>query len=143
MNYRKKEGVKMKNSESAEMYLETIKVLSETQPRVRSIDIVHSTGYTKPSVSRAVGLLKKNGDVEVDESGYITLTEQGETSASKILERHRLLTDFLLQLGVTEETASSDACKMEHILSDETFEKMKDHLQRSGKRRNEMQVHLL
>lgn len=133
----------MKNSESAEMYLETIKVLSETQPRVRSIDIVHSTGYTKPSVSRAVGLLKKNGDVEVDESGYITLTEQGELSATRILERHRLLTDFLLQLGVTEETASSDACKMEHILSDETFEKMKEHLQKSGKRRNDMQIHLL
>lgn len=134
----------MKTNESAEMYLETIKVLSETQPHVRSIDIVHSTGYTKPSVSRAVGLLKKNGDVEVDASGYITLTEQGESLASKILERHRILTDFLLQLGVSAETADADACKMEHILSDETFDKMKEHLTRSEKKRNtEMQIHLL
>ncbi len=134
----------MKTNESAEMYLETIKVLSETQPHVRSIDIVHSTGYTKPSVSRAVGLLKKNGDVEVDASGYITLTEQGESLASKILERHRILTDFLLQLGVSAENADADACKMEHILSDETFDKMKEHLTRSEKKRNtEMQIHLL
>ena len=134
----------MKTNESAEMYLETIKVLSETQPRVRSIDVVHSTGYTKPSVSRAVGLLKKNGDVEVDESGYITLTEQGEALASKILERHRILTDFLLQLGVSSETADADACKMEHILSDETFDRMKDHLSRTEKKRNtDMQIHLL
>ncbi len=134
----------MKTNESAEMYLETIKVLSETQPRVRSIDVVHSTGYTKPSVSRAVGLLKKNGDVEVDASGYITLTEQGEALASKILERHRILTDFLLQLGVSSETADADACKMEHILSDETFDRMKDHLSRTEKKRNtDMQIHLL
>ena len=134
----------MKTNESAEMYLETIKVLSETHPRVRSIDVVHSTGYTKPSVSRAVGLLKKNGDVEVDESGYITLTEQGEALASKILERHRILTDFLLQLGVSSETADADACKMEHILSDETFDRMKDHLSRTEKKRNtDMQIHLL
>ena len=134
----------MKTTESAEMYLETIKVLSETLPQVRSIDVVHSTGYTKPSVSRAVGLLKKNGDVEVDASGYITLTEQGEALASKILERHRILTDFLLQLGVSSETADADACKMEHILSDETFDRMKDHLSRNAKKRNtEMQIHLL
>lgn len=134
----------MKTNESAEMYLETIKVLTEKQAQVRSIDVVHSTGYTKPSVSRAVGLLKKNGDIEVDESGYITLTEQGEALATKILERHRILTDFLVQLGVGEEIAADDACKMEHILSDETFDRMKEHLARSGKKRNnEMQIHLL
>ena len=134
----------MKTNESAEMYLETIKLLTEKQVQVRSIDIVHSTGYTKPSVSRAMGLLKKNGDIEVDASGYITLTEQGEALATKILERHRILTDFLVQLGVSEELAADDACKMEHILSDETFDKMKEHLASSSKKRNaEMQIHLL
>ena len=134
----------MRTNESAEMYLETIKVLTEKQAQVRSIDVVHSTGYTKPSVSRAVGLLRKNGDIEVDESGYITLTEQGEALATKILERHRILTEFLVQLGVSEETAADDACKMEHIVSDETFDRMKDHLAANAKKRsNEMQIHLL
>ena len=115
----------MKSNESAEMYLETILVLSERQPQVRAIDIVHHTGYTKPSVSRAMGLLKKSDHIAVDGSGYITLTESGRSIASKILERHRLLTDFLMRLGVSEAVAADDACKMEHILSDETFEKMK------------------
>ena len=116
------------NNESAEMYLETILVLSEQLPQVRSIDIVHSTGYTKPSVSRAMGLLKKNGQIEMDETGYITLTEAGRQLASKVLERHRVLTDFLKQIGVSEETADDDACKMEHIISDEVFNRMKEHL---------------
>ncbi len=118
----------MRTNESAEMYLETILLLTEKQPYVRAIDIVHSTGYTKPSVSRAVGLLKANGQIEVDENGYITLTERGKGLASKILERHRVLSDFLMQIGVGEQTASDDACKMEHIISDETFEKMREHL---------------
>ena len=122
----------MKSNESAEMYLETILVLTEKQPQVRAIDIVHSTGYTKPSVSRAMGLLKKSGHIVVDDSGYITLTESGKALASKILERHRILTDFLVRLGVSAEVAADDACKMEHILSDETFDKMKAALKGQG-----------
>ena len=115
----------MKTTESAEMYLETIMLLQEKHPQVRSIDIVHQTGYTKPSVSRAVGLLKKSGHIEVDTNGHITLTESGRSVASKILERHRTITDFLVGLGVSPEIADDDACKMEHIISDEVFEKMK------------------
>ena len=115
----------MKTSESAEMYLETIMLLQEKQPRVRSIDVVRKTGYTKPSVSRAVGLLRTNGHIEVDENGYITLTTQGRELAARIVERHRVITDFLISLGVDREIAADDACKMEHIISDEVFEAMK------------------
>lgn len=124
----------MKNNESAEMYLETILLLLEKQPHVRSIDVVHSTGYTKPSVSRAMGLLKKNGYIEVDAHGYITLTVDGDALGKKILERHRVLSDFLKQLGVCAETADDDACKMEHIISDETFEKMKAYVAQSSRK---------
>ena len=133
----------MRTSESAEMYLETILLLTEKQTHVRAIDIVHSTGYTKPSVSRAVGLLKTAGRIEVDESGYITLTEEGRALASKILERHHILCEFLTQIGVSAETADDDACKMEHVISDETLEKMKVYLSRTNRQRREMQVHLL
>ena len=117
----------MKTNESAEMYLETIQILIERQSHVRAIDVANETGYTKPSVSRAMGLLKKNGHINVDANGFIMLTEEGEALAKKILERHRVLTAFLLQIGVSEETAADDACKMEHVISDETFRKMKDH----------------
>lgn len=134
----------MRNNESAEMYLETILVLKEKQARVRAIDIVHSTGYTKPSVSRAMGLLKQRGHIEVDGSGYIDLTEAGKALASKILERHRVISDFLKQIGVSEEVAADDACKMEHIISDETFDKMKAFLSKNDTRRShDMQIHLL
>lgn len=133
----------MKTNESAEMYLETILLLTEKQAHVRAIDIAHSTGYTKPSVSRAVGLLKAAGRIEVDESGYITLTEEGRALASKILERHHILSEFLVQLGVSAETADDDACKMEHVISDETLEKMKAQLARNNRKSREMQVHLL
>lgn len=122
----------MKNTnESAEMYLENILLLTEKQPHVRAIDIVHSTGYTKPSVSRAMGLLRKNGYIEVDREGYISLTEEGRALSSKILERHRVISAFLVGIGVCEETAADDACKMEHIISEETFEKMKKYLSKS------------
>ena len=121
----------MRNNESAEMYLETIMMLTEKQPHVRSIDVVHETGYTKPSVSRAVGLLKKNGHILVDEGGYITLTESGREIAAMIVERHRVITEFLVELGVPREIAADDACKMEHIISDETFQKMKEHASNS------------
>ncbi len=133
----------MRTNESAEMYMETILLLSERQAQVRSIDIVHSTGYTKPSVSRAVGLLKKNGCIEVDEGGYITLTPPGRALAEKVLERHRVLTDFLINIGVDPKTADDDACKMEHVISDETFARMKEHTAARSAPRREMQIHLL
>lgn len=120
--------------ESGEMYLENILILREKQGLVRAIDIVNYTGYSKPSISRAVGLLKKDGFIEVDEAGYITLKPAGEEIAEKILERHRLLTDFLIQIGVSPVTAARDACKIEHDICDETFEKMKEHAKRGEKR---------
>lgn len=133
----------MRTSESAEMYLETILLLTEKQTHVRAIDVAHSTGYTKPSISRALGLLKAEGRIEVDEAGYITLTQAGRALASRILERHHIICEFLVGLGVSPETADDDACKMEHIISDETLEKMRSQLSRASRQRREMQVHLL
>ncbi len=118
----------MRTNESAEMYLEAILVLKEKQPLVRAIDVVHYTGYSKPSVSRAMGLLRQNGFITVEETGYIHLTESGRALATKVVERHRVLTEFLIRIGVGEEVAADDACKIEHDLSDETFEKLKAHL---------------
>lgn len=117
----------MKSNESAEMYLESILMLSERGTPVRSIDIVRMTGYSKPSISRAMGLLKQKQYIEIDEAGIITLLPEGLAIASKVLERHRLLTSLLGELGVSEETAGKDACKIEHVISDETFEKIKEH----------------
>ncbi len=114
--------------ESGEMYLESILVLSQKKERVRAIDICEYLEYSKPSVSRAVGLLKANGYITADDSGHLSLTESGLIIATKIYERHKLLTDMLVALGVSEETASRDACKIEHHLSDESFEAMKVHL---------------
>ena len=105
--------------ESGEMYLETIFVLSKKQENVRSIDICDHMGYSKPSVSRAVGLLKK--------AGHITVDDNGMNIAKTIYERHTILTGSLVALGVSEETASQDACKIEHVLSDETFAVIKEH----------------
>lgn len=116
----------MHTNESAEMYLECILELKNEHGEVRSIDIARKTGYSKPSVSRAVGLLKKSGNIEVDASGYITLTEQGLEVAEKIFERHRLISEFLERLGVAPETAAEDACKIEHVISDESFLKIKE-----------------
>ena len=116
--------------ESGEMYLENILVLRGQQAHVRSIDIVNYTGYSKPSISRAIGLLKKDGMLEVDGEGYITLTTEGERRAQKIYERHRCLTALLEMIGVSPDTAAADACKMEHDISDETFEKIKQHVRR-------------
>ena len=113
--------------ESGEMYLENILVLREKQGQVRSIDIVNQTGYSKPSISRAISLLKQDGMILVDHPGYITLTDEGEKCAQKVYERHRMLTQFFEMLGVSHETASADACKIEHHISDETFEKIKQH----------------
>ena len=118
----------MKTNESAEMYLEAILMLKEQQPNVRAIDVVHYTGYSKPSVSRAMGLLRQNGFITVEETGYIHLTSEGHALATKVVERHRVLTEFLIKIGVSAETANEDACKIEHDLSDETFERLKAHL---------------
>ena len=113
--------------ESGEMYLETILVLSRDNKNVRSIDIVEHMGYSKPSVSRAVGLLKNGGFITVDTHGHISLTDEGRMHAEKILERHRIITNILTSIGVSEEIAASDACKLEHVLSDETFEAIRKY----------------
>ena len=117
--------------ESGEMYLETILRLSKTKSLVRAIDVGELLGYSKPSVSRALGLLKQGEYITVDNNGYITLTEKGRTEAEKIYERHTLLTTFLVQLGVDEETASEDACKMEHVISDATLEAIRRAVKKS------------
>ena len=114
--------------ESGEMYLETILILSRQSGSVRSIDISEHMGYSKPSVSRAVGLLKNDGFITVDKNGHITLTDKGLAVAEKILSRHTLLTDMLMKLGVDRQTASADACRIEHVISDETFRAIKQHL---------------
>ena len=110
------------------MYLETILILSEKNAFVRSIDISEYMGYSKPSVSRAVGLLKKDHFITVEKDGHILLTEKGLALAQKILSRHTILTEMLVLLGVSRETASHDACRIEHVVSDETFEAIKNHL---------------
>ena len=118
----------MQLQESGQMYLETILVLSRTLPAVRSIDIVEHMGYSKPSVSRAMGLLKNGGFIQVDEDGYITLTDEGREVATKIYERHTILTRALVLLGVDPDTASEDACKMEHAISDASVAAIKNYL---------------
>ena len=112
------------------MYLETILILTKKSSRVRSIDVCEYMGFSKPSVSRAIGILKSGGYVSVDKDGYLSLTETGAEVARKMYDRHRLLTDFLVSLGVSEDTASADACKIEHHISDESFEAIKKHVQR-------------
>ncbi len=116
--------------ESGEMYLETILVLSKKlgTGNVRSIDIATESGYSKPSVSRAVGILKDGGFIEISDGGFITLTETGKDIASTIYERHVLLTDFFVKIGVDKDIAAADACKIEHCLSKETFSKLKEHI---------------
>ena len=114
--------------ESGEMYLETILILSQQNPFVRSVDISEHMGYSKPSVSRAVSLLKAGEYITVDDDGHIQLTDSGRQVAEKILSRHKLLTDLLTLLGVSQETAAADACKMEHVISDETYEAIKKYM---------------
>jgi len=114
--------------ESAEMYLETIYSLSQQQSSVRSIDVAESMGYSKPSVSRAVGLLKQGGYLLMDKDGFLTLTESGVAVAQKIFERHNVLSRMLMALGVSQKAAAEDACKIEHVISDETFEAIKSHM---------------
>ena len=118
----------MQLQESAEMYLETIYLLSRQRSCVRSIDVAEHMGYSKPSVSRAVGLLKQGGYLTVDGDGFLTLTDTGNAVAEKIFERHTVLTRFFVSLGVSSEVATEDACKIEHIISDETFDAIKARL---------------
>ena len=114
--------------ESGEMYLETIYILSKKVPNVRAIDVGAQLGFSKPSVSRAMGLLKDEGLIVVDSSGNITLTDKGEKSAKSIYERHTTLTAVLVSLGVDEETAAYDACRIEHYISEKTFDAIKKHI---------------
>ncbi len=114
--------------ESGEMYLESIYRLLQTQSHVRAIDVGEYMGYSKPSVSRAMGLLKKGEYISVDTDGSITLTESGKAVAEKIFERHTLITELLVRLGVDKEVATDDACKIEHVISDESFEAIKKYV---------------
>ncbi len=118
----------MQLQESGEMYLETIFILTENNRHVRSIDVCEHMGFSKPSVSRAIGLLKGGGYVSVDKDGYLSLTDIGREVALKMYDRHRLLTDFLVSLGVSDDVAATDACKIEHHISDESFEALKRHI---------------
>jgi len=123
----------MRIQESGEMYLETIHILLKEKQYVRSVDVAEHMGYSKPSISRAMGLLKNGGFIEIAPDGAITLTDTGLAVAEKIYERHTLLTRLLILLGVSEDTAVEDACKLEHAISDESFEAIKKHVQIYGK----------
>ena len=111
--------------ESGEMYLETILILSNQKANVRSIDVANYMNYSKPSISRGIGILKDDGYVTVDDGGFLNLTESGRAIAEKIYERHRVLAAFFESIGISEETASADACRIEHVISDETFSAIK------------------
>ena len=121
-------GEIMALQESGEMYLETIYVLGKANPQVRSIDISEHMGYSKPSVSRAVHLLQEQGYIGISEDGLITLTPQGQAIAEKIFERHTLISTMLIRLGVDPAVAAEDACRMEHAISDESFQAIKRHI---------------
>lgn len=126
----------MNLQESGEMYLETIFVLSQKLEYVRSLDVAEYMEFSKPSVSRAMRLLKDGGYVISDTNGYLYLTDSGKEIAEKIYERHTLLTDFLTRLGVDEQTASDDACRMEHVISDKSFNAIKSHVKMQSQKKN-------
>ena len=113
--------------ESGQMYLEAIYVLLQTKEKIRAIDVGAYLGYTKPSVSRAVGLLKKSEHISVDSDGFITMTQKGKQFAEQLYERHTVLTNMLMALGIDEETATEDACRIEHVISDKSFAAVKKH----------------
>ena len=119
--------------ESAEMYLETIYTLSMTHPHVRSIDVAEALNYSRPSVSRAVGLLKQDGYLEMDEDNFLILTKLGWETAEKIYERHTILSAALMALGVDPETAAEDACKIEHDISEKSLDAIRAHMKQFGK----------
>ncbi len=116
--------------ESGEMYLETILILSQKLSFVRSIDVADYMGFSKPSVSRAMGILRRGEYITVDKDGYISLTESGKAVAEKIYDRHTTLTEFIAAMGVDRETAAADACKIEHDISEKTFDAIKAHVER-------------
>mgnify|MGYP003207877636 CR=1 FL=1 len=122
----------MKIQESAENYLEAILVLQKRKGLVRSIDIANELSFSKPSVSVAMKNLRMNGYIEVDADGYISLLDKGLEIAEKIYERHTLISSWLIRMGVSPETASEDACRIEHVISAETFEKLKEHVAAGG-----------
>lgn len=116
--------------ESGQMYLEAIYVLSRKNEKIRAIDVGTYLGYSKPSVSRAVGILKKDGYIEINAEGHITLTASGNAVASQLYERHMILSDMLFALGVSEKTAAEDACRIEHVISEESFIAIKKYLRK-------------
>ncbi len=118
--------------ESGEMYLETIYVLSQNHTNVRAIDIGEELGYSRPSVSRAMHLLKDEGLIKIDDYGFVKLTEAGKVLAKRIYERHTVLTKVLVDLGVDEKIASEDACRLEHYISDTSFDAIKAYILKNG-----------
>ena len=122
----------MKIQESAENYLETILMLEQSKGRVRSIDIAVELGFSKPSVSVAMKQLRENGYVEMTDGNLLLLTDKGREIAQRMYERHTLLTDWLVFLGVDRKTAAADACRIEHVVSQESFEKIREHVRREG-----------
>ncbi len=118
----------MQIHESAENYLESILILTEKKGYVRSVDIANELGFSKPSVSIAMKALRENGYIKIDSDGYITLLDKGNEIAKKIYERHKLLSQWLVMLGVNEDTATEDACRIEHDISEESFEAIKRHV---------------
>ena len=124
----------MELKESGEMYLETIYILSKELDNVRSLDVARYMKFSKPSVSRAMGLLRNSRYIAVDEKGYISLTNSGLEIAEKIYERHIVITNLLTDIGVDPETAAEDACRIEHVISDESFKAIKAHLPKQGKK---------
>lgn len=124
----------MKLQESAEMYLETIYTLSLSKQAVRSVDVAEALGYSRPSISRAVGLLKNDGYLAVSDDGFLELTEKGAAVAQKVYERHTILTSALMALGVDRESAAEDACRIEHVISDQSLEAIKAHLEKYGQK---------
>lgn len=123
----------MKIQESAENYLETILIIHNRRGNVRSIDIANELGFSKPSVSVAMKNLRTNGYIEVDKEGFITLLDKGREIADKIYERHTLLSTWLVRMGVSPEVAAEDACRIEHVISAETFERLKEHVSAQDK----------
>lgn len=116
--------------ESGEMYLESIYVLCKSKTAVRSVDIAEHMNYSRASVSRGIGLLKKQGLVEMNGGGYIALTDEGSKTAEKIFERHTVISKMLVAMGIDEKTAAEDACRIEHVISDKTFNGLKAHLEK-------------
>ena len=123
----------MSLKESGEMYLETIYILCKSKSSVRSIDVAEYMNFSRASVSRGIGLLKKQDFILMDRDGYITLTEKGNKTAEKIYERHTVISKMLMAMGIDENTATEDACRIEHVISDKTFDAMKQHAEKYTK----------